>query len=142
MTIINRTWISVIAVATTAALGAFADDLYRINSKAVGWTTIDLTISEIKRDGRVVSLRVPHYAKRSDSETRFSTCAYTDIAIQRGYDAFVVSGGAVNDDVVRVGFLKAGEDSGKVLGTEFAMKGALRTEVAASNQACGIRKLR
>lgn len=143
MTAISTITIRLLAVLCGAlAIGAFAaEKLYRVNSKDVGWTDIDLTISEVRREARISVLRIPNYERRSAAEARFAMCAFTDIAIQRGFDVWIVSDGSITDNIVRVGFLKSNnEDPAKVLGREFAGAEALRTEVAVINKMCGIRR--
>jgi hypothetical protein len=127
-----------------SALVALADEApYRVNSKDAGWDTIDLTISEIRRDGRISVLRIPHYSKRSAVESRFVMCAFTDIAIQRGFEAWVISDASVTDDLVRVGFLKSNrEDVTKLLGKGFVGDNVLRGEVQVINRMCGIERVK
>jgi hypothetical protein len=134
----------IFATAALCASSSFADEKpYRINSKDVGWDKIDLTILEVRRDDRVSSLRIPHYEKRSSAESRFAMCAFTDIAMQRGFEVWIVSGGNIADDIVRVGFLKSdSEDAVKLLGAEFAGEKALRTEVEVINRMCGISRVK
>jgi hypothetical protein len=133
-----------VAIAAAGVVCATADEkLFRVNSKDVGWDTIDLTISEIRRDGRISVLRIPHYANRSAIESRFAMCAFTDIAIQSGFEVWIVSDGSITDDVVRVGFLKSsGEDAAKLLGKDFVGDNVLRTEVRVINRMCGIERVK
>jgi hypothetical protein len=110
MTSVSRIVIQflVATVATWSTCAAADEKLYRVNSKDVGWDAIDLTISEVRRVGSISVLRIPHYANRSAAESRFAMCAFTDIAIQRGFEVWVVSGANVASDLVRVeplGFL-------------------------------------
>lgn len=87
------------------------------------------------------ALRIPHYSKRSAIESRFAMCAFTDIAIQRGFDVWIVSNWSITDDVARVGFLKSnGEDAAKLLGKDFVGDNVLRTEVQVINRMCGIER--
>ena len=132
----------VIGIVAMMALAAPAEEkLYRINSKDVGWDSIDLTISEVRRNGPVSVLRIPRYENRTAAESRFAMCAFTDIAIQRDYAVWVVSSAKVVDNLVRVGFLKSeSDDAVKLLGKEFGGDDALRTSVEAINRLCGIRK--
>jgi hypothetical protein len=137
VTVISR----LVAIGASAiAIFAFAgENLYRVNSKDVGYGSIDLTISEVKRDGRVSVLHIPHYETRSSVESRFAMCAFTDIAIQRGFEAWVVSNKRADDDLVRVGFLKSeADDVAKVLGKEFVGGTAYIAPVNAINRMCGI----
>ena len=129
-------------ICAALATGALADGtLYRVNSKDVGWSTIDITIDEIRRDERVSSLRIPHYEKRSAVESRFAMCVFTGFATRRGFETWLVSGDVITDDVVRVGFLKSSsEDAAKLLGKEFLGKDALRADVAVMNRMCGIHR--
>ena len=143
MNAISRTTIRcLVAIAAASVLVALAGEKpYRVNSKDVGWDTIDLTISEIRRDGRISVLRIPHYGERSAIESRFAMCVFTDIAIQRGFEVWIVSDGSITDDVVRVGFLKSnGEDATKLLGKDFVGDNVLRGEVQVINRMCGIER--
>jgi hypothetical protein len=138
VSVISRT-ILVVALATVGY--TFAEEkLYRVNSKDVGWDSIDLTSSEVRREGQVSVLRIPRYEKRTSVESRFAMCAFTDIAIQREFDMWIVSDGSIND-IVRVGFLKSeSEDAGKVLGKEFVGENVLRGPVRVMNRMCGIER--
>jgi hypothetical protein len=143
MVAISRTMIRcLVAIVAANVVGALADEtLYRVNSKDVGWSTIDLTISEVRRDGRISVLRIPHYGNRSAIESRFAMCAFTDIAIQRGFEMWIVSDGSITDDLVRVGFLKSGdEDATRLLAKDFVGDNALRGEVSTINRMCGIER--
>jgi hypothetical protein len=133
-----------IPICAGLAVGAFANEtLYRVNSKDVGWSTIDVTINEIRRDGRISFLQIPHYEQRSAVESRFAMCAFTDLAMQRGFEVWIVSDDSKTDDVVRVGFLKSNnEDAAKVLGKGFLGKDLLRAEVAVMNRMCGIQRVK
>jgi len=132
----------ILGVVAMMALPALGDEKpYRVNSKDVGWDSIDLTISEVRRNGPVSVLRIPRYDNRTSVESRFAMCAFTDIAIQRDYAVWVVSNAKVVDDLVRVGFLKSeSDDAVKLLGKEFGGDDALRTSVETINRLCGIRK--
>jgi hypothetical protein len=130
----------IVAIAFVITSQAAAEEKpYSVRSKDVGWDSIDLTIAEIRRDGRVSVLRIPRYEKRSAIESRFAMCAFTDIAIQRDFEVWIVSDGSITDDMVRVGFLKSEtEDAAKLLGPEFVGPNALRTSVQVINRMCGI----
>ena len=129
-----------VGMSAVSAVAAAGEHLYRVNSKEVGWTAIDLTISEVRRNGRISELRIPHHEERSAMEARFAMCAFTDIAIQRGFETWIVSDGSIaRADLVRVGFLKkSDEDVQKVLGKQFTGDHVLRGDVAVVNRMCGI----
>lgn len=133
-----------IIVVGLAALsfGAPAQEkLYRINSKDVGWNTIDLTISETRRTPRTSELKVPRYGNRTSVEARFAMCAFTDLAFQRRYAVWIVSDGSITDDVVVVGFLKSeDEDAKAVLGEGFVGDNVLRANARVINRMCGIKE--
>ena len=138
MNALSRLTLQVLAAAVITG-NAAADELYSVYSKDVGWTAIDLVISEVSWNGRVSQLRIPRYESRSAIESRFAMCAFTDIAIQRGFEVWVVSDGSITDEVVQVGFLRTGdEDAGTILGKQFVGDRALRAEVRAINRMCGI----
>ena len=125
-------------LALACASASAGDELYRVNSKAVGWDSIDLTITETQRDGRVSHVTIPRYSDRTSVESRFAMCAFTDMALQRKFAAWVVS--EVGNDKVLVGFLTSeSEDVVAALGPRFASPDLLKASVRAVNRMCGIR---
>ena len=137
----HRGYLAVAFIALATCGVAAEDKPYRVNSKDVGWDSIDVTISEVSRKGPVSVLRIPHYESRTAVEARFAMCAFTDMAIRRDFVVWIVSGARAKDDLVRVGFLKSeNEDAAKLLGAEFVADNALRTSVDTINVLCGIRK--
>ena len=136
---IARSLALALAVAVTTAV---ADEkLYRVNSKDVGWGAIDLTISETERKERISVLRVPHYEDRSAVESRFAMCAFTDLAMRRDFQIWIVPATSGIKDMVRVGFLKSdSEDAAKLLGRDYVGENVLRVDVAVMNRMCGIQR--
>ena len=129
---------SIAGVLALASMSASAgDELYRVNSRAVGWDSIDLTITETRREGRVSHVTIPRYSDRTSVESRFAMCAFTDMALQRKFAVWVVS--EVGDDKVLVGFLTSdNEDIVATLGPRFASPNLLKASVRAVNRMCGI----
>ena len=82
--------ISVVAFVTLSFGAAAQETLYRVNSKDVGWNTIDLTIAETQRTARTSELKIPRYNNRTSVEARFAMCAFTDLAFQRGFGVWIV----------------------------------------------------
>lgn len=131
-----------VVVLVTLSFGAAAQEkLYRVNSKDVGWNTIDLTITETRRTARTSELTIPRYNNRTSVEARFSMCAFTDLAFQRRFGVWIVSDGSLTKDVVVVGFLKSeDEDAKTVLGERFVGDNVLRANARVINRMCGIKE--
>ena len=129
-------------LALSASMLAHADTrLYQIRSKDVGWNTIDLTITETRREARISYLNIPRYRNRTSVESRFAMCAFTDIALRRDFQVWIVADGSLSGDKVEVGFLKTEEEDVKTtLGERFAGPQVLRATVKVVNRMCGIRE--
>jgi hypothetical protein len=131
------------AILGSLAFSVFQDvtaqeKLYRVNSKEVGWGSIDLTITETQREPRVSHVTIPRYRNRTSVESRFAMCAFTDIAIQRKFAAWVVSD--IGDDKVLVGFLASEEEDVRTaLDQRFAQPDLLKASVSVINRMCGIK---
>lgn len=130
-------WSLAITLGTSALCAGAGDELYRVNSRDVGWNGIDLTITETRREGRISHVSVPHYSNRTSVESRFAMCAYTDMAIQRKFAAWAVS--ETDGDEVLVGFLVSeDEDVATALGPRFTEPHVLKASVRVINRMCGI----
>jgi len=118
------------------------ETLYRINARDVGWKT-DVTVTEQKRTDRTSYLYIPGYRtpRFKAVDQRFAQCAFTDIAIQRKFAAWIEApSGTEDDDHVFVGFLWTVDEDPKVLGDpRFASADAQRMEVRVTNRTCGIK---
>lgn len=130
-------WTLTVLLALGAAWVNANEKLYSVNSRDVGWSDIDLTITETEREARISHLSIPRYRNRTSVESRFAMCAFTDMAIQRKFAAWVVSD--VDDDKVLVGFLASeDEDVVTALGQRFAKPNLLKAGVRVINRMCGI----
>lgn len=77
------------------------------------------------------------YGDRTSVESRFAMCAFTDMALQRKFAAWVVS--EVGEDKVLVGFpTPKNEDVAAALGPRFAGPDLLKASVRAVNRMCSI----
>ena len=77
--------------------------LYTVSSKAQG-APFDLVVTEIKRDAQRSYLRVPGFHNRTAPGARWLMCAYTDLAIKRGFSHWSVMYPEESNDVLVVAF--------------------------------------
>lgn len=102
---------------TQSALGQSA--LYTVSSKAQG-APFDLVVTEIKREPSKSFLSVPDFHKRTAPGARWLMCAYTDLALKRGFSHWFVVYPPENNDVLVVGFSNSPNASPKeLLGNDF-----------------------
>jgi len=57
---------------------------YTADARAQG-APFDVTVTETKREATHSFLRIPGFSARTASESRWMMCAYTDLAIKRGF---------------------------------------------------------
>lgn len=82
-----RFLIACVLLFTQPVLGQSA--LYTVSSKAQG-APFDLVVTETKREPNKSFLPVPGFHKRTAPSARWLTCAYTDLALKRGFSYWVV----------------------------------------------------
>lgn len=99
---------------------AFAQQpLYTVSSKAQG-ATFDLVVTEVKREPHKSYLSVPGFHDRTAAGARWLMCAYTDLAVKRGFSHWVVVYPAGKEEILVVGFSNSPDTSLKeVLGDDF-----------------------
>lgn len=66
------------------------ESLFRLRSRDVGIQAFDLTVTETKRTPRTSVLNVPGFHECSAAGSRWLMCAFTDLAIRRGFDYWAV----------------------------------------------------
>lgn len=124
---------------------AAQEDLYAVTSKDQGIVEfVDLTVTEIKREARKSVLLVPGFHQRSAAGSRWLMCAYTDLAIRRGFKYWLVVYPAETSETVVVGFPTSDtEDVGKTLGREFVGERVLPRAPASvdvmATRVCGVK---
>jgi hypothetical protein len=102
--------------------------LYTVSSKAQG-ATFDLVVTEIKREPNKSHISVPGFHNRTAPGARWLMCAYTDLAVKRGFSHWVVVYPPEGSEVLVLGFsnspdtpikelLGSDYDNGHVLGKE------------------------
>ena len=93
-----------LAGALVGAMAAHAQDgLYQVSSKSQG-APFDLVVTEVAREENVSRLRVPGFHERTAPGARWLMCAYTDLAINRGFKYWAVVYPEKRDDILVVGF--------------------------------------
>jgi hypothetical protein len=97
-----------------------AEELYSRRSTDMGIEEFDITVTEIKRERRISVLNIPGFHDRSAAASRWMMCVYTDIAIKRGFDYFVVLYPEPPDENLLIGFSSSeAENIVQVLGAPF-----------------------
>jgi len=118
----------IIFFAIIIAVVVSAQDLYKITAKEMGFSSLDYSVTEIRRTDRLSVLRIPGFHKRSAPASRWMMCVYTDLAQKRGFKYWaVVYPDLPNEDLI-VGFPQSQtEDIARTLGPTFGTKNALPT---------------
>lgn len=73
-----------------ASHNTFAETFYSVSTKEQGITAFVVEAKEIKREKSKSILRVPGFHDRSAAASRWLMCAYTDLAIKRGFKYWIV----------------------------------------------------
>lgn len=120
------------------------DSLYVAHSKDQGVTAFDLTVTETKREPNKSFLSVPGFHKRSAAASRWLMCAYTDLAIKRGFKYWSVIYPEEGNENLIVGFPRSqNENIGKTIGSEFSGKRVVPEKPASveilATKLCGMR---
>lgn len=130
----------------TAAIACSAraePTLYSVSSKAQG-APFDLVVTEIKREPNKSYLSVPGFHNRTAPGARWLMCAYTDLAVKRGFSHWFVSYPPANSEVLVVGLTNSPRASAKeVLGKDYSAEHTLGNEpmpVEKLFPMCGMRR--
>lgn len=89
--------LAVLCCATSAA----EEPSFRASSRAQG-ADFDLSVTEIKRGAYTSYLHVPGFHERTAAASRWLMCAYTDLAIKRGFKYWTALYPVEGKDVVIV----------------------------------------
>lgn len=101
---ILKTLIAVLAVMGIISPAFSKDACYRANLTEQGIKEFNLTLSHINRGNRLVMLRAQGFHNRSAAASRWLMCAYTAMAIDRGFKYWVVAYPQEPNEVLVVGF--------------------------------------
>jgi len=117
--------------------------LYTSSSKAQG-APFDLVLTEIKREPNKSFLSVPGFHKRTAPGARWLMCAYTDLAINRGFSHWIVVYPPENSDVLVLGLSNSSSASIKeLLGKDYVKERVLGETVMPVEKLfplCGMRR--
>jgi hypothetical protein len=117
--------------------------LYTVSSKAQG-APFDLVVTETKREPNKSFLLVPSFHRRTAPGSRWLMCAYTDLALKRGFSHWIVVYPPENSEVLVVGFSNSPSASVKeLLGEDFAKDRTLGESVVPVEKffpMCGMRR--
>lgn len=117
--------------------------LYTVSSKSQG-ASFDLVVTETKREPNKSFLSVPGFHKRTAPGARWLMCAYTDLAVKRGFSHWVVVYPPENSEVLVLGFSNSPNVSVKeLLGEDFNKERTLGESVMPVEKVfpmCGMRR--
>ncbi len=142
----HKTLQSLVVVVATAvspvALGQSAQ-LFSASSKAQG-APFDLTVTETERFPTKSYLNVPGFHERTAPGSRWLMCAYTAIAVQRGFTHWFVVYPTKDSDRIAIGFSNSATAvPAELLGADFSRERALgegMAPVAKLAAFCGIKQ--
>jgi len=119
---------------------ALAEDrLYSVSSREMGITEFDFTVTEIKREPRISRIKIPGFQDRSAAASRWMMCAYTDLAIKRGFKFWAALYPEDSSDEIQLGFPNSkNEDLTKTLGAKFTKESVVVSSVATFARMCGM----
>jgi len=132
--------IILLTVSFTSLGAAFADErLYSVSSREMGISQFDFTVTEIKRESRISTLKIPGFEDRSAAASRWMMCAYNDLAIKRGFKFWAALYPQDSSDEIQLGFPNSeNEDLTKTLGTKFNKESVVVSSVAKFARMCGM----
>jgi hypothetical protein len=106
------------ALLATSAQAAPA--LYSASAKAQG-APFEMVVREIKREPNKSYLSVPGFHQRSAPAARWLMCAYTDLAVKRGFTHWFVAYPPENSEILIVGLTNSPDASAiEVLGNDYS----------------------
>jgi hypothetical protein len=111
--------------------------LYSVSSRKMGITQFDFTVTEIKREPRISTLKIPGFHDRSAAASRWMMCAYTDLAIKRGFKFWAALYPKNASEEIKLGFPNSvNEDLTKTLGPKFSKDSVVVSPVATFAPLC------
>jgi hypothetical protein len=123
-----------------SSYGVAEDSLFSASLNRTNSGLPDFMIKEIKREQRISTLRIPGFSNRSSSESRWTMCAFTDLAIKRGFRYWAALYPRDSSDIIQLGFLNSKDEEIKtVLGSQFAGDGVIVSAVGDFAAFCGIK---
>ena len=133
-------FIALIAVTFSAAA---QHALYSASAKAQG-AAFDLTFTEVKREPAKSYVAVPGFHTRTAAGSRWLMCAYTDIALKRGFTYWSVVYPEAGKDLIVIAFANTPTaQPEELLGPDFAADRILGKDMSPPAQFmgfCGMRK--
>ena len=130
-----------ILVVTISAFAQHA--LYSASAKAQG-ASFDLVFTEVKREPAKSYVVVPGFHGRTAAGSRWLMCAYTDIALERGFSYWSVVYPEAEKDVLVIAFANTPvAQPAQLLGSDFAADRVLGKDMTPTAQFmafCGLRR--
>ena len=131
---------ALVAAFSSRSVALAEEDLYSASSPGIGSTPSNFTITEIKREPRISTLKIPGFRDRSAGASRWMMCAYTDLAIKRGFKYWAALYPTDSSDIIQLGFLNSKDEEIKtVLGSQFTGDGVIVSAVGDFAAFCGIK---
>ncbi|WP_157979349.1 hypothetical protein [Rhodoferax ferrireducens] len=108
-----------IALAAYCGLALPQTSHYTASSKAQG-APFDLVVTEVKREPQKSYLQVPGFHNRTAPGARWLMCAYTDLAVKRGFTHWSVMSPEDDKDILVLAFSNSASTAPEVLfGSDF-----------------------
>ncbi|MDD2734073.1 MAG: hypothetical protein PHF56_09025 [Desulfuromonadaceae bacterium] len=115
------------------------EHLYSVSSREMGITEFDFSVTEIKREPRISTLIIPGFQDRSAAASRWMMCAYTDLAIKRGFRFWAALYPQDSSNEIQLGFPDSeNEDLTKTLGAKFTKESVVVSSVVTYSRMCGM----
>lgn len=139
-----RLIVVVVGVLLSGIVASAADTHYSVSAKDQGMP-FDLVVTEIKREPSKSFFSVPGFHKRSAAGSRWLMCAYTDMAIKRGFKCWTTVYPDETSETIVVGFYQSEDaDVSGTLGTDYVASRAMPPKPASvelmATKLCGIRR--
>lgn len=138
----NKNFIAILLLMTAlthVSTALAGEGLYSVSSREMGITQFEFTVTEIKREPRISTLKIPGFQDRSAAASRWMMCAYTDLAIKRGFKFWAALYPQDSSDEIHLGFPNSeNEDLTKTLGEKFTKESVVVSSVATFSRMCGM----
>ena len=139
-----RLIVVIVGVLISGIVANAADTHYSVSAKNQGMP-FDLVVTEIKREPSKSFLYVPGFHKRSAAGSRWLMCAYTDMAIKRGFKYWTTVYPDETSETIVIGFYQSEDaDVPGTLGSDYVASRAMPPKPASvelmATKLCGIRR--
>ena len=134
----------VFGIAMASIFAHATDAFYSVSSKEQGMP-FDLVVTEAKREPSKSFLSIPGFHKRSAAASRWLMCAYTDLAIRRGFKYWIAVYPDESNETIVIGLYQSeNADVPGTLGSDYVASRAMPPKPASAEliraKLCGMRQ--